>query len=338
MILVTGIPRSGTSWIAKVLGYSNEVKFYYEPDNEHNSLLGYIHKQHLHRFPYIRANEGKNGLYTILKSTISDRYLYDYSKLSLAIKKLLNINLDTSELETKKKCNHLDSIKNGSSFRTPVHKIRVKTAQILYNYFQLFENHNKYKKLPLVKSVHCLLALPYIKSIFKAEFVIILRHPASIISSHLRLKNPDIYRNIFIQKKLVEDYFYPFIDKINALKDPLEKAGAQVAAFYYIIACQMKENSDWITVKHEDFCFQPEQEFKNLYNRLNLNWSDEIYDKIKNLNKDGRGYSTSRVARQQVNKWKGELEPSQVEKIRKGYGIIPPSFYKDFIHYKNSSV
>lgn len=336
MILVTGIPRSGTSWIAEVLCYSDKVKGYYEPDNEHNNLLGYIHKQHLHRFPYLKADNSNNGLYTIFRKAISDHYIHEYSKPSLAIKKLLNINLATAEREIYQKCNPEQATANSIRIQTTSQNLRLKLATMFYTFLQLFVRFNRHKKIPLIKSVHCLLALANLRSVFNTKVLIILRHPASIISSHLRIKNPDINRNLIIQKALVDDYLQPYIDKIYALKDPLEKAGAQVAIFYYILACQIKENPDWSVVKHEDVCLHPKQKFKKLYKQLNLDWSDTIDDKIDALNKKGKGYSTKRISRQEIDKWSYELEPSQIEKIKRGYNVIPPSFYKEFI-YQNVS-
>lgn len=65
MILVAGVPRSGTSWVAKVLSFNKSIKLINEPDNEHNNLIAYIYKQKLPRFPYLRPDAQKNGLFYI---------------------------------------------------------------------------------------------------------------------------------------------------------------------------------------------------------------------------------------------------------------------------------
>lgn len=334
MILVSGVPRSGTTWISRVLSMADSTTYYYEPDNEHNSLLGYINKQQLHRFPYLQENDGKTGLYNIYHETLADRYLFDYNKSSLLIKKLFGINLDSVELEVVKKTNHLDREKGFPQQQSFRHNMKMKTVKTLYYLFQLFERHNKEKKLPLVKSVHSVLALPYLQSFFNTQNVIVLRHPANIIASHMRLDNPDIYRNIFSQDRLVNDYLQPYIDNIQALKDPLEKAGTQVAAIYHVLAKQLQNNPDWIVVTHEEFCKDPLGKFKNMYRQLGLNWSEKVRENIEDMNRSGEGYTPARVAEKQINKWKRELKPAQVEKIQRGYATIKPTFYKELAYQK----
>lgn len=336
MIMVAGVPRSGTSWVSRILSMADSTTYYYEPDNEHNSLLGYIHKQDLHRFPYLRPQEEKNGLYTIYKNTLADRYMFDYSKGSLLIKKLLGVNLNSTELEVVRKCHHLDREKNGKPLFSLRQRMKVQTVKSLFYLFQNFERHNKTKGIPLIKSVHSILALPYLQSFFDMKTVLILRHPANIVSSHLRLDNQDIYRNIFCQDALVQDYLQPYIDEIKSLQDPLEKAGSQVAAFYHVLAQQLQNHPEWIVVNHEQFCREPLKEFHDLYNRLGLKWSEEVEEKISEMNRDGEGYTPARVAERQINKWKRELEPEQVKKIQRGYSTIKPSFYKELAYQQTS--
>ena len=331
MILVTGCPRSGTSWMGKVLGFSDDVTYYYEPDNEHNSLLGYIFKQKLHRFPYLRASSNDYNLYHIFNKTIADLYLYDYSKISLIIKKLFHVNLKTSEKEVERKNPHFADLQNQNYSLPLSQKLTSQVIKILYSFFALFTSYNKHQKLPLIKSVHSLLAIPYLQKHIKSKVVIILRHPAAIVASNIRLNNPDIFRNIFIQKDLVADYLQPYIQELTSLTDPLEKAAAQIAIMYYVINQQLKNNPDWIVIRYEPFCQNPVKSFKNLYKSAGLPWTDEISDKIHSLNKKGEGYTTKRIAKKQIDKWRKELTYSDIQKIQKGYGIIPPAYYKGFL-------
>lgn len=331
MIMVSGIPRSGTSWISRVLGYSDSTAYYYEPDNEHNNLMAYVYKQHLHRFPYLTEHDDKNGLYTIFRNTINGRYMQDYSKLSTLIKTVLGINLNSTELEVIKKCNHLDRARGSRLKQGLGRKLKVNIGKMLYFLFRRFESHNWNNRLPLIKTVHSALALPYLQSHFNPRMLVVLRHPASIIASHLRLDNPDIYRNVSIQEKLVRDYLQAYIKDLKALKHPLEKAGAQIAVFYHVLGKQLRVNADWIKIHHEDFCRDPLGEFKQMYDKLGLNWSNDISEKVSALDVRGESYTPQRLAKRQINKWRRELNTRQVEKIRRGYGIIKPTFYNHFV-------
>lgn len=77
-----------------------------------------------------------------------------------------------------------------------------------------------------------------------------LRHPANIVASHLKLKNQDIWRNIFVQKQFVDDHLASFIDEVQTLDHPLLKAGAQVGAFHFVLERQLQDHPDWFAVRH----------------------------------------------------------------------------------------
>lgn len=331
MILVAGVPRSGTSWVAKVLSFNKSIKLINEPDNEHNNLIAYIYKQKLPRFPYLRPDAQKNGLFYIYEGINKGKYLYDYSKTSLLIKKLANINFDSSEDTIVRKNVFLDNL-NEHLFELPVKdKLHLNITKKLVEGALLFKNKNRYKKKEiLIKTVHSILALPYIQKYFQPGILILVRHPASIVSSHLRLDNSDIWRNLFIQKNLMKDYLSGFETGISDLEHNLEKAGAQVGAFHYVLAKQIEHNPGWNIVRHEQLCLDPHAGFYDLYKTLNLEWSDGINEKISELNKDGSGYSVYRISRDQIDKWKYELSDIQVEQIKTGYNVFPPSFCKDF--------
>lgn len=140
MILVTGIPRSGTTWTAKILSSPENILHFYEPDNEHNNLLGFVNKQKAFRFPYLTKNKGDKGIYNIYSSVLQGKYLFGYSKCSLIIKKLLRITIDNVEKEIDQKERKLIE-KNNSCFQlSTVNKLRVQLTELLLKLSQFFKS------------------------------------------------------------------------------------------------------------------------------------------------------------------------------------------------------
>lgn len=331
MILVCGVPRSGTTWIGKILSQADGITYYHEPDNEHHNLLGYIHKQNVRRFPYLTKDDPKNGMFEIYKKVLQGKYMSGYTKSNLLIKKLLDINLDNVEEEIETKSQALNAA-HDPSYAPPIkNQVQKKVADSLYSLLTRLQQENLSDRRVLVKSVHCILALPYLEKFFKQDTVLVLRHPANIVSSHMKLGNPDIRRAIFKQEPLVQDYFTDYKEELDALEHPLEKAGAQVAAFYHVLnQHQDASRFDWITIKHEDFCLEPAARFKNLFDQLDLDWSEDVQQKISELNKDGDGYAYKRVAEKQIDKWKRRLAQDQIKHIKRGYSTLPTPFYQEF--------
>lgn len=172
--------------------------------------------------------------------------------------------------------------------------------------------------------------MPYIQHHFNPQILIVTRHPASIIASHIRVDNPDIKRIFFERERLINDFLDPFIQKVRKLDHPLKLAGAKVGAIYFVLNKQLKNNTDWLVVKHEQLCQNPMAEFQSLFDKLDLNWTNSAVNKIYELNKEGEGYTNKRKAHNQVDKWKRELDEAQIDHIRTGFSIFQPDFYESF--------
>lgn len=332
MILISGVPRSGTTWVGRVLGYAENVRLCHEPDNEHGNLLAYLNKQQLARFPYLRKEDPRDhGLYRIYNDVINGKPISGYERSSNIVKRLLQLREETVEEQLQKKQRFF---RNYGTDQTPwpyETSARLKLIQLLLEVIWLSEQFASSRKL-VVKSVHSILALPYLQHHFNPQVVLVVRHPADIVLSHTKLKNPDINRDIFAHKRFQEDYLSgSLMQEVKKLSTPLEKAGAQVGAFYYIFARQFKDHPDWILVEHETYCMDPVEQFKTLYNQLNLRWSSEIEKFIRELNSSEQsGYEARRIAQNQTGKWKKELSADEAEQIRRGYSLFPHHFYRDF--------
>jgi hypothetical protein len=56
-VLVVGVPRSGTTWTARVLGAALGTRLVMEPDNEKISAPAILPKRRLGRFPVLASGQ-----------------------------------------------------------------------------------------------------------------------------------------------------------------------------------------------------------------------------------------------------------------------------------------
>lgn len=90
-VLVVGVPRSGSTWTARVLSQAPNAAYIHEPDNEFNNILGCYAKKDLSRFPYLKATSMDRAYYNLWKnvfysdlignSTTTNVILYGLSEL-----------------------------------------------------------------------------------------------------------------------------------------------------------------------------------------------------------------------------------------------------------------
>jgi hypothetical protein len=311
-ILIAGIPRSGTTWLSNVLVSGGKFGLVHEPDNERHTYSAYYYKRNLRRFPFLRANDKNQNYYNLFYNAINRPFSNLHSFSNKVLFKLANFD----KLEVEKSLQE-NSVNNPDLFK-----------EVMWLYPFLPKNVKKQPRI--IKSVHCVFSLEYILNNFKLKPVVIIRHPAAVISSYLKMNNPDMDRRIYKNKKLMNHLFQ--IDKfdVSNLKTKEAKAGLQVAIFYKFISQFLIKKNEIPLVKHEDLCLDPLTEFKNLFKKLNLNFNQNVIDFIVENNVEGTGYDIKRSSNQAMNAWKSDLNQSQIDEIKLGYNLIPPHFYSEF--------
>tara|TARA_B100000315_G_scaffold260719_1_gene324417 strand:+ start:10335 stop:11336 length:1002 start_codon:yes stop_codon:yes gene_type:complete len=322
-IFIAGTPRSGTTWVANVLEQARNTRLIKEPDNEKYSFLALWWKNNHHRFPFSEINNENPGFAKFYAEIFKGNYLPNRTVLNNTLLFLFGFTkAKTEKLIQEKEAKLMLGSHHYSVSRSFIYINR------LLNLFSL--QRWKYYDRLVVKSVHSCLLLPLISELYKPKMLLIFRHPANVVASNLKLGLHDGNRKLYMRPEIINSYLHPFLEKINELNDPLEFQGLQVGIFYYIWEKWLQMNPSWITINHEELCINPVESFKLLYEKLNLPWSVKVEEYITNQNKEGEGFTTQRLAENEINKWKTTLKKDQIEKIRQGYYTFPLAHYNDF--------
>ena len=311
-ILVAGIPRSGSTWFGQVLASSGELSYLHEPDNERHTFSAYYYKQNLPRFPFIKTDESLNAYHRLFYQAFYKPYSGLGSFSNKVLFKLARFDKELVETHLKDRGINKPNIFNPVMWLYPFLPKEIKDRR------------------RIVKSVHCILSLEYLLKHLDMIPVIIIRHPAAVISSYLKMENPDIDRKIYNNKTLMSEMFGEHIPDMTGLKSIEAYAGFQVAIFYRMISKTIQNNTKIILVEHEKICVEPHNKFKALFDRLNLSFNEKVIDFIEQHNVKGSGYQTNRIASETLDNWKSKLDETQINEIIKGYNIIASSYYKEF--------
>jgi len=280
-ILLTSLPRSGSTWVLRVLGASDNVIPFHEPD--HLDVIG-VGRRGMHS--YIGKNNKQDRYYKVYQPILKGR---PYLPLSISKNYLLH------------------------------------ASKVLQSYLP-------YRKKILIKSVFSLLNTEWIYKHFSPRVVILLRNPFSIVYS-IHRKWPDArLKSLIDQKGLINNYLAPYKDVLEMAKAPYEILAARVGAYYKVILSDANNHPSWILITHEQLCYDPEKEFKALYSKLNLKFTNKIERFIKSTNKPkkkDRVQHVYRVARDEIDKWRTLLSPDEISRIREFYRPFNNGYYDD---------
>ena len=318
-IFISGVPRSGTTWVANILGSGENTRLLTEPDNEKYSYLAKQWKKSLYRFPFGDSATESEQLFNFYEQIFKGSYPNNRSFINHILNQISIGDKQGNELFVQMKDLTLekDVILPGRP------KLLTSILYSLTKDFWLRKNQL------VIKSVHSGLCLPFITHHFQPTTVLIYRHPANIISSCLELRIFDRNRNIYKRKELSET-LEPYQSQINSLNDPLSLMGLQIGIFYYLWEKQIESNLYWHEITHEELCINPEKKYKSLFEAIGLPWTQSVETKIKNMNKPGTGFKPNRITSNLIDKWKTALTSDQIIKIQKGYSILPIKHYEEF--------
>ena len=102
---------------------------------------------------------------------------------------------------------------------------------------------------------------------------------------------------------------------------------------YKVLENYLRKNNDWIMVRHEDLSENPLLEFKSLYEKLDLKWSDQVEGKLEQMTSsdnpaEARGSKTHQLSRDSASlakSWQTHYDSSEIEEMK--VYIYPHSSY-----------
>jgi Sulfotransferase family len=297
-ILVTGSHRSGTTWVGRTLALSPGVGYVHEPFFPRR-WPGWLRAPLPHVYQHISAEDG-------------DRYA--------------------------------GRIEDVLAFRYPLSGLlKVRSAR---QAFQLAEEvpfalwYRLRRARPLLKDPFALMAAEWLAERFGVEVVVTIRHPAAFVGSILRLDWPRFdFRQWTGQPRFMKGLAGPFGTEIRAFADregdPIDEAILLWNVTHHVIAEYRDRRPGWTFVRHEDLTEEPVKGFRELYERLDLDW-DPVAEAaiVRSTSDPNRGdvpaylhRSVRRDSRAARWTWLQRLTVEERERIREGTAKVSSRFY-----------
>jgi len=245
-ILVTGIPRCGSTFTGKIMSLSPQLSYIQEPFNPNYGLIGAdIH------FPFIKSHNPDNIYANLLNDLFS--YKAKYKK---------NYSQDNSVRKFAK------------SIFGPRAQINYRIAKFL---------HRENVRL-LIKDPDAALLSEQMYLEHDCNVLILVRHPGAVYASFSRLGMVFDVSDI-IQEKFFDNLNMPdneaLLKKVE--KSPVEQVGLLWVYIYENLTAYSKKYDDWLMLLHEDISIDPIPSFKKIFNWAEIDFTERIKRKITRL-------------------------------------------------------
>jgi hypothetical protein len=299
-ILVTGMHRSGTTWVGRMLRASGVLVSVQEPLKPTN------------RRTIFRSQTAQ--WYTYITSENEGDYLQAF--------------LDAVAF----RAHPLDEIRR---MRSPRDAVRVVSRWAGYGRGRIQGGRL------LIKDPFAVFSADWFARRLACDVVIVVRHPAAVVSSLKRLGYVLDLRDLLDQPLLMKDRLEPFRSALETCagspRDVISQ-GSLLWSMIYDFASQYRAECSSISiVRHEDLSSNPQQEFARLYRRLQLPFGSSAQRTITRYTNERNPTEVSRTnpvarpldSRANVRNWTRRLEPAEIMRIRELTSDVWPRFYTD---------
>jgi len=296
-ILVTGSHRSGSTWVGRMIATHPRVWYFSEPFNAETDLWCPIR----HMWHHVTAWDEK-PFEAYLRWPLTLRYPW--------------------WREVRR------------NYR-PAHVYRHTGRAVKYLLRRLLGFR------PLLKDPTAIFSAEWLAARYPVDVVVLIRHPAAFAASLKRLNWHFPFAHLLVQPKLLETYLRPFEKEIRRVVggswDILDHAILAWRIFHHVIRHYQQNHPDWIFVRHEDLSRYPVEQFRELFDRLGLEFMDttrrtvEAHSAEENPTEAAgkEVHQLRRNSKSSIASWRHRLRPHEVARIRGETEDIARFFYSD---------
>ena len=315
-ILITGSHRSGTTWVGNIIRNLPSIFYLHEPLTPNSITRGLFNTEIWYKY-YDPEKEYEN-IETILNELFSGSYPFKamfHFKNSLPHTDYRNPN----------------GINDG--------KIDLKYFKWRINAYIDSKRLNKKEIIPLIKDPIALTAAEWIHQKWNSKNVILIRHPAAFVSSLIRLNWRFNFENFTKQPDLIDRFLGPYRSQINnPPKDFISEASLIWICITKIIIEYQKLYPNWLYIRHEDLSYDPIKEYELLFEKLKLQFSNEVKKVIHSSSNFSNPsevanskvvHQLQRNSRDNIKNWKKRLNNKDINKVRDLTEHLSQSFYSE---------
>lgn len=296
-VLVAGIPRSGTTWTGQVLAHAHGSPLRHEPDNEKQHLAALRAKRGLGRFPVLGPGESAPAYERLWRRAFSGVSEPRSRRSAVATRLWSKASLDEREAAVSGRLT-----------------LDLRLARALAG-CQSPPAGNGDGGYVVVKSVHVPLALEWVGDRFPAaRIVVVLRHPASVLSSWREMGLADQDRALD-RHPVVRDCLLPAWGVSPPGGDALSRAAWHVCLLTAALLHSAARHPEWLLVEHEDLCRRPVARFAVLSAELGMTWSERAEQYLQASDTDGQGFAVRRRAGEQPDRWRTRLTAEELDAL-----------------------
>jgi hypothetical protein len=283
-ILVSGLPRSGTTWLSRTLATAPGVKYVHEPDNREVDPFAWLATRGIETRPSLTPGDEVPDYRLMWELAFAGGWPQD----AVMIAGLHRL---------------------GSSPRVP----RILRVPMLRRAAKAAARREPQGAHQLVKSVAASLAIEWIAHEFDPRVVVVWRHPLNLVPAWIEQG----WRTA--DKASATPAIRSRFETTPAWPPPTGEGVRAVAWAVCAESVPLLETAhahpSWRTVSHEQQSLRPLAAFRELFDHLELSWTDDVEQQLMATDRSGSGFATNRRSAEEARRWQSRLTGADQDEI-----------------------
>lgn len=306
-VLLAGIARSGTTWIANALSHCEGATLVHEPDNDRHHVHAMAAKARLGRYPVLRPGDAAPAYARLFEAAFTDPGPDPRGDRRRAVARRL-VGDDA------------EAVNRVMADPDRAWPWRLRAA------FLATTAPVPGPRPPgprIVKTVHAPLATEWLVERLRpdAAFVVV-RHPANVIGSWRDLGwDLDVFP--WRSEALWGGDGTPAENPGPGAPEGFAHRAAWMFALVANALVTAAERHGLAVVDHEDVIEAPAARLADLAGTLGLTWTDEAEAWVRERDQPGEGYEIHRVAAQERGRWRSRLPGDELVVVADVIGRFP---------------
>jgi Sulfotransferase domain len=178
----------------------------------------------------------------------------------------------------------------------------------------------------LIKDPFAVFSIGWFVRRLGCQVVVVIRHPLAVIGSLKRNDFTFDFANLSRQASLMDGPLRPFRNDIDAAlgaSNDVVGSGALLWRIIYEVVAGDLGSTNVVMVRHEDLSREPVDEFARLFRKLDLRWTPDVRDAIlASTNQQNpaelpsrKPFQTHVNSRANLTNWKHRLDDAEVERV-----------------------
>lgn len=305
-ILVTGAPRSGTTFLGAMLALAPGVLEIEEPFNFETGIIG-MDQPFLYMPMHAKLNSEDERYKQLITALLEGGAWYKQSPLRPEAT---------------------------NPFRQLARSLLVSRQNLGYK----LQTKNPFVDRYVIKDANACFMAEYMDKHFQTKTVVIIRHPTATIASYKRLGWRYDLGGLQTQSMLMYDFLEPIIGKVNPKKiSPIEEWSYLWLSIYTVLTQCADRDPRMTLITHEQLSQQPQETLRGLYKYLGLDYSSGIQHEVEKHTsgdnpadpRDGAVHDLYRNSAAVNGRWKKLLSTEEAATIRRITESVAYLYFND---------